>query len=105
MHVWVENVGAHRSQLVMAKKPTKFMTNSQALGRELNRRCDGAHSHQPLVDGRAKDAARYPPSLCRALCRGILKEKMQRATGLRTLMLVRDGVHMRGIDPEARGGS
>ena len=94
--------GKSRSQLILAKKPTKFMTNSQVLGRELSRKCDGTHDHQQLIDGRAKDAARYPPSLCRALCRGILKEKMLRATGLRTLMLVKEGVHMRGLDLEAQ---
>ena len=32
--------GANKSQLVLAKKPTRFITNSQVLGRELSRRCD-----------------------------------------------------------------
>ena len=49
--------GNSRAQLVPARKPTKFMTNSQALGKELSRRCSGTHEHQPLLDGRAKDAA------------------------------------------------
>merc|ERR1712023_412434 len=74
---------ANKSQLMLAKKPTRFMTNSQILGRELARKCDKSHEHQPLLDGRAKDAARYPPALCRALCRGIAKEKMQRHHGVR----------------------
>ena len=78
MHVRSENLGSSRALLVLAKKPTRFMTNSRSIGQELRRKCDGAHSHQPLVDGRAKDAARYPPALCRAICRGIVKEKMQR---------------------------
>ena len=72
--------GSSRSQLVLAKKPTKFMTNSRSIGRELSRKCDGRHEHQPLIDGRAKDAARYPPALCRAICRGMSKEKMLRAS-------------------------
>ena len=84
----------------MAKKPTRFMTNSWSIGRELRRKCDGTHPHQPLVDGRAKDAARYPPALCRAICRGIAKEKMQRQYGLRAVMEVGEGVHKRRIDTE-----
>ena len=62
------------------------MTNSRAIGQELKRKCDGSHEHQPLVDGRAKDAARYPPALCRALCRGIAKENMQRECGVRAVL-------------------
>ena len=59
-----------RSKLVPAKKPTRFMTNSRALGKELSRKCDASHEHQSLVDGRAAAAARYPDELCRAICRG-----------------------------------
>ena len=33
--------GQKRGQLVAAKKPTKFMTNSRALGRQLETKCDG----------------------------------------------------------------
>ena len=84
----------------MAKKPTRFMTNSRSIGHELRRKCDRAHPHQPLVDGRAKDAARYPPALCRAICRGIVKEKMQRQFGIRAVMEVGEGVHKRRIDTE-----
>ena len=52
--------GQTKSQLVAAKKPTKFMTNSRALGKELGRTCDKRHEHQSLVDGRAAEAARHP---------------------------------------------
>ena len=92
--------GKDKSQLMLAKKPTRFMTNSQALGRELARRCDNTHEHQPLLDGRAKDAARYPPGLCRAICRGISKEKMQRACGIAAVLSIREGIHLTSIDPE-----
>ena len=92
--------GSTRSQLMLAKKPTRFMTNSRSIGTELSRKCDGSHVHQPLIDGRAKDAARYPPALCRAICRGIMKEKMQRHTGLRAVMEVGEGYHRRSIDTE-----
>ena len=92
--------GSSRAQLVLAKKPTRFMTNSRSIGHELRRKCDGTHTHQTLVDGRAKDAARYPPALCRAICRGIAKEKMQRQYGIRAVMEVGEGVHERRIDTE-----
>ena len=42
--------GDRKSQLMLAKKPTRFMTNSQVLGRELSRKCDKSHERQPLLD-------------------------------------------------------
>ena len=92
--------GKTRECLVLAKKPTRFMTNSKALGRELSRRCDGRHDHQVLLDGRAKDAARYPPALCRAISRGIMKEKMERKCNVTAIMAVAEGPCVRGIDAE-----
>ena len=56
--------GQRRNLSVPAKKPTRFMSNSRAIGMELARKCDGRHAHQTLVDGRSKDAARYPVELC-----------------------------------------
>ena len=77
--------GDSTSKLVPAKKPTTFMTNSRALGQELNKKCDHTHEHQSLVDGRAAAAVRYPEGLCRAICRGIIKEKMERSLGIRAV--------------------
>ena len=57
-----------------AKKRTKFMTNCVGIARELSKQCNGEHEHQHLVNGRAKWAARYPPGLCRAICKGMLEE-------------------------------
>ena len=56
--------------------------------------------HQSLIDGRAKDAARYPPALCRAICRGISKEKMLRACERTALLSVGDGPQIKNVDPE-----
>ena len=92
--------GNNKHQLVPASKPTKFMINTRAIGNELRRRCDKPHQHQPLVDGRAKDAARYPPALCKAICRGSMKEKMQRQFGIRGVTEVGEGLHKRRIDTE-----
>ena len=76
------------------------MTNSRSIGQELKRKCGGAHEHQTLIDGRAKDAARYPPNLCRALCRGIAKENMQREYGVRAVLEIGEGVYTRIIDSD-----
>ena len=57
------------------KKPTIMMTNSVELHRELDRQCTpGSHRHVQLMSGRAKDAAIYPKGLCRAVCRGAMKQ-------------------------------
>ena len=90
--------GESRAQLVLAMKPTKFMTNSQTIGRELIRKCDGSHEHQPLVDGRACASARYPAALCKALCRGIIKEKLQRSLDVRAVVEIQEGEHWRSLD-------
>lgn len=92
--------GDNRSQLVLAKKFTRFLTNSRELGRELSRKCSGDHNHQPLLDGRAKGAARYPPALCRAICRGILREKMLRACGVTAVLSLCSGLPTQQVHVE-----
>lgn len=72
-----------------AKKGTKFMTNSKCIGKELQQRCDGQHQHQRLVSGRAAEAARYPPELCRAICRGLMEELRRKEDGIQSLCVVR----------------
>ena len=62
-------------ELMSAQKKTKFMTNSIGIAEELERKCDRGHVHQPLLEGRAAGAARYPPALCEAICRGLMREK------------------------------
>ena len=63
------------------------------------------------MDGRAATAARYPEELCKAICRGIAKEKMERSRGIRAVgeidrkSLLRFGSpavgsRRRSIDPE-----
>ena len=50
------------------------MTNADEIAKELQKRCPGNHVHQPLVGGRAKDAAEYPTGLCKAICRGLMNQ-------------------------------
>jgi hypothetical protein len=85
-HPKVSSVVAHLCQFGMvtvgkdgervpAKKATRFMSSSKAVLEMLSKRCDRSHTHQHLVNGRAKAAAIYPPALCRAILRGIAKQR------------------------------
>ena len=71
-----------------ARKRTKFMTNSWWLAQELCRRCDGGHAHVQLLGGRAAETAKYPQELCRAICRGLIKEKRARTMNLKAVATV-----------------
>ena len=81
-----------------AKKPTRFMTNSRALAKELQKKCDRTHEHQVLLDGRAAGAARYPAGLCKAICRGIVREKKERTLHIIAVMEVTADQYVRPRD-------
>ena len=85
---------------IAAKKPTKFMTNSRALGQTLSRKCDGMHQHQSLIDGKAQLASRYPTGLCKAICRGIITLKRERHDVVRTIAGTEGDVKRRVRDLE-----
>ena len=78
----METWGNKKYEHMVAKKPTKFMTNSEGLAAELCRRCDGSHKHQTFLGGRAAEAARYPTELCRARCRGLIRDMKSRVQKL-----------------------
>ena len=67
---------ADRIELVPAKKPKRFMSNSWHVLGELSTRCDKPLVHQPLMGGRASKAQEYTYDLCRAISRGLVKQKM-----------------------------
>ena len=48
-----------------AQKRTRLMTNMPALLEGMPRQCQGDHRHVILLDGRAKDAARYTDAFCK----------------------------------------
>ena len=65
------------------KKPTGFLSNSPAIRRALSLRCTGSDGtcsrpgggrHVTAEGVVAKDAARYPRSLCRAMLRGVAEQ-------------------------------
>ena len=73
--------GAVKGELLPAKKPTRFMSNSWYVLEELSHRCDKSHTHQPLMGGRAAKAAEYPDDLCAAMCRGLANQKRYDKSG------------------------
>ena len=67
-------------------KPTSFMTNSAYLADELNKTCSNltgatAHRHIPVLGGRGKACQVYPDKLCKAICRGLWRQKAAQHKG------------------------
>ena len=58
-----------------AMKPTRFVSNGCCILEELSRRCPKLHVHEPLMGGKAAAAAQHPPDLCRAMCRGLVRQR------------------------------
>ena len=57
------------------KKRTRIMINSPRIANRLARfQRDASHWHIPLVNGRASACQVYPEELCRAVCRGFVKQ-------------------------------
>ena len=54
-----------------AVRPTTFMSNSPAMIKRLQDRCPRTHTHQPLLDGRARNAQLYPAELILEILRGM----------------------------------
>ncbi len=60
-------------------KPTGFLTASPGVKKQLSRRCQGLHVHQPLEGGRrTKEAQQWPERLCKAMLDGFLAELHER---------------------------
>ena len=59
------------------RKPTKFMTNSECLAAQLEKKCVQDHRHIPLWGKRAKAAEIYPRGLCEAILRGLRNQLIQ----------------------------
>ena len=73
-----------------ARKRTRFLSNAEEILDELGKKCQGNHEHVPLTDGRAREAAVYTPSLCRAICRGFIRQRMKQTSPVKRLMSVKD---------------
>ena len=62
-----------------ARKRTGFMTNAPCIAKRLNIKCPNNNSYRPhdhvqLINGRAAAAQVYPPTLCMAVCRGLMEQ-------------------------------
>ena len=74
-----------------AMKKTRFMSNAEEILLAISKKCDGKHTHQQLVDGRAGPAAIYPPALCKAICKGLEKQLQLRRSNLKSLLSLKKG--------------
>ena len=89
----VSRTGGAGSEVGPVLKPTGFMTNSVHIANELHRLCPRDHKHVHLVGGRAAEAAIYPPGLCKAICKGLAKQKREDQIGtIRTPALSINGL-------------
>ena len=61
------HIDKRQGELGPVKKPTGFMSSSRFVCRELEKKCEGGHTHVPLVGGRASAASIYPLELCEAI--------------------------------------
>jgi hypothetical protein len=80
--------GRNNKDMKPARKRTRFLTNSDEIAKELQRRCNEKHEHQPLTGGRAAEAARYPEGLCKAICIGLMRELRNETQMVKPLMSV-----------------
>ena len=77
----LRTAGMH-GDLLPARKPTRFLSSSEAILEQLSLRCQGTHKHQPLLGNRrAGAAAIYPPGLCRAILAGA-EDQLRRDRGV-----------------------
>jgi hypothetical protein len=65
-----------------ALKPTRFLSSAEEVLKLLGKRCPRDHKHQRLAQGRAHDAAIYPPELCKAMLRGIEAQRRREGRAL-----------------------
>ncbi|CAK9049785.1 Retrovirus-related Pol polyprotein from transposon TNT 1-94 [Includes: Protease [Durusdinium trenchii] len=56
------------------RKETRYLTNSVAIAAALSGQCSGEHRHVHLVNGRARQAQKYPPRMVAAILRAIRQE-------------------------------
>jgi len=70
----------------LVMKPTRIITNSQAIADKLQRRCDRSHRHVQLVSGRAAAAAIYPKELLDAILDGYEIERASKVFNVEDAM-------------------
>ena len=59
--------GTPTSPPMVARKATRFLSNSPEMLGKLNRRCDGSHEHKPLRGKDLAEAAFYPAGLIHSI--------------------------------------
>ena len=76
MPVWLDSTNrVERRSARPSNEAHRIMGNSWCIMDELNKQCSKDHKHVHLVEGKAKQAAIYPPELCEAICKGLQSQK------------------------------
>ena len=92
--------GQRKGLRVPARKPTRFLTNSAEIAHALNKKCPGGHTHQALLGGRAKAAAEYTEELCRAVCKGLMRQMKDDSEQVKMLLSLNIGDKVREVPEE-----
>ena len=69
-----------------ARKLTGILTNCHCIAEELAKRCPRTHDHFSFIEGRAAIAQKYPPGLCKSICRGLQRQQQLDRTGFGYIM-------------------
>ena len=72
-------------------RKTRFMSNARDILIAIGKKCDGSHTHQPLLSGRAGPAAVYPPALCQAMCKGLVRQLHMQRGSVKPLLQLQKG--------------
>ena len=75
------------------------MSNAPSILDEFGTLCRGEHQHEPFPNNRVADAAVYPSGLCRAICRGLVREIEMVRDKVRKLLVI-NGAELVGELPE-----
>jgi len=80
-------------------KPTRFLTNSEAIKEKLDQKCNRGHRHVHLISGRAAAAAEYPKDLIDAILDGYEVENYGKLYNVQKAMeeMNVDGLHEEGV--------
>ena len=77
--------GRKTGAMVPARRRMRYATNAYHIAAELDKRCDGSHKHQPLTGATVQEGSNTPIGICRAICRGLVRELAKREDGVKAI--------------------
>ena len=93
IHAWDDE-----GNVLAAKTPTRFITNSDSISLQLRRKCIGKLKQQQLFEGsRQGQAATYHKGLCEAICHGLVEEKELSKRNIKRIITVQKGSQLESM--------